>query len=1142
MVVFALGTALADEPAKPRWNYAQKLLRPVWQGNTVEGESALFIRDPKTGEAKASVLFPVLKIMSVRNSAGNVTYEEGRDYQWKPESREITLPANSRIISHTPAELRRPAGSQKYKLTHRDGNGEILFGSKLEYHSMQTCITYTHVSEDWKSRVPTFNEHALPRTIQKLRNHKPISIVLIGDSISSGCNASGWAGEAPFQPSFPGLLQQHLEAQYQTKVRVTNPSVSGKDTRWALSAIDTIVEPQPDLVIVAFGMNDAAGRSAKEYQANIKAVMAKIREKLPDTEFIVVASMLGNRNWTTLKHELFPQYRDALAELCEPGIALADMTSLWTEFLKRKQDWDLTGNGVNHPNDFGHRVYAQVLSTLLVPTRQSTQTRRVLYNFDGDSCLSTKAGSKGPVPVNIDDVKRLIEEVAYDGSRVDTVLVCINAQVMYYPTKVGTMRGTLSTPNERAKWSESEQQRFKNLKAFFDTGVDPYAVMLAEAKKRGCEALLTFRMNDDHGTDFLRTQFLVDHADWRLGTKQYQGSGAMDFAREEVRDYTFHLIEEAVERYDCDGIELDFNRFPRFFKDGSTDQRVAKMNSLVRRVRKMLDEVGRRRGRSLVLSVRPPSNFGSTPPTPDSARKLGCDVPAWVKHGWVDFVAVSEFLHQRGDLPIDKWKQAITTVPVYGGIECTKGGGAKNLNANEYRHAATQLIKAGADGVYLFNFFTSRERGKAAYEPPFEVLRDLSVKKESEQTAALRPSGWQPLEVRQLAGEASSVRLPARFQIVTESWNRVVAVPYMVNMPEKERLLMLVGCDYPHRAFALTSDDRGATWTEPRPVRIGDDGKASIGMGTSLAYLGKGKLVFYETGSVGTGHPARWFSADYGRTWGDPVAIAPMSDENRWRIWDAPLVDHHPKTGKITRLAETGYAQSGTNSQAYIRFSTDEGQMWSQSNKVPQWQGANEALLFRAGNGDLLAACRTDVPRRLKGKTLDHYEGLGISISKDDGGTWSAVKKLYDYGRHHPSLVLMPNQDIVMTYVTRLGYVDDQNGFPQFGIEAVVSHDHGVTWDLDHRYLLHVWSGKRKGETYWWPSSQATSSTLLPDGAILTAFGTGYRIKAGQDSPQAPRDAGLIEWRLNTKPVNAESRIRDAAFDSDLRNVFDPKE
>ena len=405
-----------------------------------------------------------------------------------------------------------------------------------------------------------------------------------------------------------------------------------------------------------------------------------------------------------------------------------------------------------------------------------------------------------------------------------------------------------------------------------------------------------------------------------------------------------------------------------------------------------------------------------------------------------------------------------------------------------------------------------------------------------------RANGWQSHEVRQLTGEARSIRLPARFQIVTESWNRVVAVPYMVNMPDKDRLLMLVGCDYPHRAFVLTSDDRGATWTEPRPARIGDDGKASIGLGTSLAYLGKGKLMFYETGSVGAGRPARWFGSDYGQTWDDPVEIARTSDRKPWIIWDPPLVNRHPETGKITQLAETGYAQSGTSSQAYIRFSTDVGRTWSKSIKVAQWQGVNEVSLFRAGNGDLLAACRTDVPRQLKGKTLDHYEGLGVSISKDDGRTWSAVKKLYDYGRHHPSLVLLPNQDIVMTYVVRLGYVDDPNGFPQFGIEAVVSHDNGVNWDLDHRYLLHVWSGKRKGKTYWWPSSQATSSTLMRDGTILTVFGTGYRIIAGKDSPQAPRDVGLIEWRLNEKPVNADSTIRDAAFDSDLRNVFDPEE
>ena len=102
----------------------------------------LFIKDSANSQAKASLLFPVTKILSVRNSADDVIYEEGRDYTWKSGSREIVLPAGSRIVSRTPDELRRPAGSQKYKLTHRDGNGEIFFGAKLEYAGMQTCITY----------------------------------------------------------------------------------------------------------------------------------------------------------------------------------------------------------------------------------------------------------------------------------------------------------------------------------------------------------------------------------------------------------------------------------------------------------------------------------------------------------------------------------------------------------------------------------------------------------------------------------------------------------------------------------------------------------------------------------------------------------------------------------------------------------------------------------------------------------------------------------------------------------------------------------------------------------------------------------------------------------------------------------------
>jgi sugar lactone lactonase YvrE len=242
-------------------------------------------------------------------------------------------------------------------------------------------------------------------------------------------------------------------------------------------------------------------------------------------------------------------------------------------------------------------------------------------------------------------------------------------------------------------------------------------------RQRGREALISFRMNDDHGNDFLRTQFRVDHPDCQLGT------GALDFGHEAVRDYVYRLIEEAIQRYDCDGIELDFNRFPQFFGGGTTEERVANMNALVKRVRKLIDDESKRRGRRLVLAARVPSNFGRTLPTPQTARDLGCDVVAWAQKGWVDFVTVSEFLHEQYNLPLSEWKRAIPQVPVYGGIECTEGSSADQyLSAEKYRRAALRLWNEGADGIYLFNFFTTREYDAEAWEPPFEALAQLGAR------------------------------------------------------------------------------------------------------------------------------------------------------------------------------------------------------------------------------------------------------------------------------------------------------------------------------------------------------------------------------------------------------------------------------
>jgi hypothetical protein len=346
--------------------------------------------------------------------------------------------------------------------------------------------------------------------------------------------------------------------------------------------------------------------------------------------------------------------------------------------------------------------------------------RRILINNDGDACLVWKKGGHGATRITADDLKANVDEISYPGSQVDTMLLCINAQVTYYPSKVGTMRGTLDPPEKRKDWEfASEPIRFHNVEALFAQGIDPYALMLAEAKKRGLEALLSYRMNDGHGCSFLHCKLWLDHPEYRLGA-------ALDFGHKEVRDYTLRLIEEAVHRYDCDGIEMDFNRFPAFFPKGSGTEaeHIKIINALVQRVRQMLDTEGKKRGRRLVLAARVLTSY-------EQCRELGLDPVVWAREGWIDFLTVSEFfVPTRYDLPVKPWKELIRQVPIYGGMEYADGDPSKLENfmtAAKYRRAARHLWEDGADGIYLFNWlhYANPKWGGKQFDPPVEVLKEL---------------------------------------------------------------------------------------------------------------------------------------------------------------------------------------------------------------------------------------------------------------------------------------------------------------------------------------------------------------------------------------------------------------------------------
>ncbi|MBI5094722.1 MAG: SGNH/GDSL hydrolase family protein [Candidatus Hydrogenedentes bacterium] len=206
----------------------------------------------------------------------------------------------------------------------------------------------------------------LPATMAKLNKKLSVKLVLLGDSISAGANASVTTGARPGMPPYGQLVADGLQARFGSPVEFKNFAVGGKATPWGIEEIDKIAPLKPDLTIIAFGMNDASGRTpADVYAANTKTMIDKVRAVNPAAEFVLVATMEGNPEWSATSEQHYLDYREKLLGMAGEGVVVADMTSVWRELLKYKKFADITGNGVNHPNDFGHRAYAQVILGLV---------------------------------------------------------------------------------------------------------------------------------------------------------------------------------------------------------------------------------------------------------------------------------------------------------------------------------------------------------------------------------------------------------------------------------------------------------------------------------------------------------------------------------------------------------------------------------------------------------------------------------------------------------------------------------------------------------------------------------------------------------------------------------------------------------
>lgn len=342
------------------------IIKPFWNTSSMEDESLFFIQENPGDQPSASLLFTPDTIITVRSANQKTHYQRGRDYIYTPGCGVVTLPEGSRIPYKKKEDMYPPVGApQSIAGYHRD-NANLFFGEGHVFHDLQAVVTYSH-SDFWKGYRPFFAGRNLPTTLHKLTRREIINLIVFGDSISEGYNASAFTKTIPYMPPYGELVAHNLEAHYGVEVQFTNFSRAGKTTTWAVENISQIVNAEPDLLIIAFGMNDASRKfTPQEFSANVQTIISSVRQQQPRAEFILVATMTGNPDWNRSSPALYPQYRDALVQLCGKGIVLADMTAVWTEVLKHKKFADITGNGVNHPNDFGHRLYAAIILGLLI--------------------------------------------------------------------------------------------------------------------------------------------------------------------------------------------------------------------------------------------------------------------------------------------------------------------------------------------------------------------------------------------------------------------------------------------------------------------------------------------------------------------------------------------------------------------------------------------------------------------------------------------------------------------------------------------------------------------------------------------------------------------------------------------------------
>jgi hypothetical protein len=218
------------------------------------------------------------------------------------------------------------------------------------------------------------------------------------------------------------------------------------------------------------------------------------------------------------------------------------------------------------------------------------------------------------------------------------------------------------------------------------------------------------RMNDIHEVsderNYLHGDFWRENPQFRRVNYRFAGwtDRALDYGHPEVRQHSMALVHELAERYDFDGLELDWMRFGFHFRPGHEAEGARLLTDFTAEVRAVLNGWQKRRGHPIRLGARVPSR-------PQTAVGLGMDAVEWARRGLIDMLVITPFWATiETDMPVELWKNLLRGTPVTlaAGLEVLARPyhdlKPQNNSLETVRGAAASLLGRGADRIYLFNY------------------------------------------------------------------------------------------------------------------------------------------------------------------------------------------------------------------------------------------------------------------------------------------------------------------------------------------------------------------------------------------------------------------------------------------------------